>query len=230
MQTLDPLPVQLASMDTETVLRLLRLASTALKRGEHLDKRLSCWIWGLLGRLPDVGTMGSEEVSVVRDLGKRAVWVRGGFSDRGLPKWMEGFGAQEEEDEEAHPVNADIEGTAAGLVLSTARHQPFDTIPQSVALDVGDLPRAANPAVMPEVLSNTLEAAKARLLARYSEESDPLAVPRVSFAGALSNGVVTPRTEPDENTCATLDMIITVVGEQYGQRDLLRYRGEWDDG
>lgn len=35
-------------------------------------------------------------------------------------------------------------------------------------------------------------------------------------------------TVPDENTKATLDMIITVVGELYGQRDLLQYRDDME--
>jgi len=41
-----------------------------------------------------------------------------------------------------------------------------------------------------------------------------------------------PREETDEemrrNTRATVDMIITVVGEVYGQRDLLEFREVWE--
>lgn len=33
---------------------------------------------------------------------------------------------------------------------------------------------------------------------------------------------------PDENTLATLDMIITIAGELYRQRDLLLHRSEWE--
>ncbi len=31
------------------------------------------------------------------------------------------------------------------------------------------------------------------------------------------------------NAKATVDMIITVAGEMYGQRDLLEFRGQWED-
>jgi hypothetical protein len=32
---------------------------------------------------------------------------------------------------------------------------------------------------------------------------------------------------PNKNTCATIDMIVTIVGELYGQRDLLEFRDSW---
>ena len=79
MQVQHPSPVQLAVMDTETILELLRLVTTMLKRRRNMDERLSAWIWGLLGRLDDVGTLSSEEVCVVRELGKRVLWVMRGF-------------------------------------------------------------------------------------------------------------------------------------------------------
>ena len=37
----------------------------------------------------------------------------------------------------------------------------------------------------------------------------------------------TPLTESDWNTRATIDMILTVVAECYGQRDLLEFREAW---
>ena len=79
MQLQRPSPVQLTAMDTDTVLQLLRLVIAMLKRRRNIDERFSAWIWGLLGRLDDVGTLSSEEVCVVRELGKRVIWVMRGF-------------------------------------------------------------------------------------------------------------------------------------------------------
>lgn len=130
-------------MDTETVLRLLRMCNSKLKRRRNIERRLSTWIWSLLARLPDVGTLGGEEVFVVRDLGKRAVWVGLGWQDDAVAKATE---AQYEDGEE------------------------------------GDV------------------------------------------AVVASDGVITA----DENTLATLCMILTIAGELYGQRDLLEFRQRWD--
>ena len=81
MQHQHPSPVQLAVMSAGTALQLLRLVTTLLRRRRNVDERLSAWIWGLLGRLDDVGMLSSDEVCVIRDLGKRAIWVMEGFKN-----------------------------------------------------------------------------------------------------------------------------------------------------
>jgi len=55
--------------------------------------------------------------------------------------------------------------------------------------------------------ASELEAAKARMLGRLEGEEDQV---------------------PDANTLATLDLIITVAGEFYGQKDLLQSRLPWE--
>ncbi|KAB5562866.1 hypothetical protein GE09DRAFT_1110073 [Coniochaeta sp. 2T2.1] len=73
----DPLPAQVAAMDKVSVLRLLRviLGGKFFRRGCVLRRRTSQWIWALLARLPDRGELDSDEIGVVRELGKRAVAV-----------------------------------------------------------------------------------------------------------------------------------------------------------
>lgn len=69
---------QLAMMDRTTSLKLLRLLTNdklAMGGSTIPSERLSRWIWGVLARLPDSGELNSEEIGLVRDLGKRAVWL-----------------------------------------------------------------------------------------------------------------------------------------------------------
>ena len=69
---------QLARMDRATSLKLLRLLTNdklAMGGNTIPSERLSRWIWGVLARLPDSGELNSEEIGLVRDLGKRAVWL-----------------------------------------------------------------------------------------------------------------------------------------------------------
>ena len=123
-----PHPTQLSQMDTATILRLLKLLDGSLEQcaneSKNIGMEMSCWIWGLLGRLEGVGQLDSTEVGTVRDLGKTAVWV--------------GY-----------------------------RYRKMETETSEV---------------------------------------------------------------PDANTLATLDLIITVAGELYGQRDLLQSRLTWEKG
>jgi hypothetical protein len=76
----DPQMVQLACMDETSVLAVLALLGRSL--GETVKyqniaqiKRTGAWVWGLLARCREVGQLGSEEVSEIRDLGKRAAKI-----------------------------------------------------------------------------------------------------------------------------------------------------------
>lgn len=73
----EPLAAQVAAMDKASALRLLRVAMGAkfFRRGCALRARTSRWLWALLARLPDAGQMDSDDVALVRELGKRAVLV-----------------------------------------------------------------------------------------------------------------------------------------------------------
>jgi len=65
--------------------------------------------------------------------------------------------------------------------------------------------------------ANKLAAAKERIKARLEET-----------VGAV-HGIDDEASEAEDVTLATLDMILTVVGEFYGQRDLLEFRDLWDE-
>lgn len=83
LRNTDPLPAQIASMDKESVLRVLRilLSGRFLRRGAELHERTSRWIWALLARLPPPGELTHVEVAWVRDLGRRAVLLSQSLAD-----------------------------------------------------------------------------------------------------------------------------------------------------
>lgn len=119
----EPKPAQLAGMDKATVLRLLQMVggrkggvlgvgSLINEEGGDVRKRVSAWVWGLLARLPGRGELVSEEVGIVRELGKRAVWVGveiKGVDMGGLEQQM-GEGAEENESEGEEVVDVEVEG------------------------------------------------------------------------------------------------------------------------
>jgi hypothetical protein len=78
-----------------------------------------------------------------------------------------------------------------------------------------------------------LEIVKARLLGRLAKQELEFSVnlePEIMVEPEVELTSTKTPTEPEAlkwNTKATVDMIITVVGEVYGQRDLLEFRSIW---
>ncbi|TAQ88577.1 hypothetical protein B7494_g3104 [Chlorociboria aeruginascens] len=97
MKTVDPLPAQVASMDRETVLKLLSLLTqgSALARGVEVEMGVSRWLWALLAKAPDRGELASEEIGIIRELGKKAVLIGVGLQKRN--DWEEGINEVEAE-------------------------------------------------------------------------------------------------------------------------------------
>ncbi|PMD14447.1 hypothetical protein NA56DRAFT_694090 [Hyaloscypha hepaticicola] len=263
MRFVDPLPAQIASMDKHTVLRLLGLISggTLLKRGAEIEVCVSRWLWSLLARLPERGELTSEEIGVVRDLGKKAVLIGVGLCEK--KTWEEGMREVEKDfDEEEHEelpgivddkeieldsehdavsfqdtennaefleanIGDDVAFIGPQLVGGTDDDANMDIEkdgPAEVHLkDAGELLWPESPED-PEVLA----AARARILARLDQEQSDVSIVEDSEQAKIQQAK-DERAHALWNTKATVDMIITIAGEIYGQRDLLEFRGTWDD-
>jgi hypothetical protein len=253
LRATDPLPAQLSAMNQVTVLRLIRLVTKNgfLKRDKVLDQRVSGWVWALLGRVEDVGVMGSEDVGVIRELGKRAVWVVEGLKER------EGRGVvADTEDIQEHELDEEVEECAdvddareEGEALDSDKPGPilgeentlyknvdrenyqFTSAPEYEELEEGEVSSSlesdSNEAPA-KVAADELAAAKARLMARVStaEHGSPT-VNRTEGDHNVKEEALPEEREYQErlsNLRGTLNMILTVVGEIFGQRDLLEHR------
>lgn len=216
-----------------------------------MDVRISRWIWSLLARLPERGELSSEEIGVVRELGKKAVLVGVGMLEK--EEWSEGIGEVERafdgdggEDEGRENAEADVineeeialdfdEKAGEANILN-----PGLTMQQEANLTSETL---ANPDSLPDALA----AAKARILANLPADPEtaiysaghglgfePVQEPIIGPVQPKNGEVEDGEDEEDAfdaktNTKATVDMILTVAGEVYGQRDLLEFRGQWGD-
>ncbi|KAL2198483.1 hypothetical protein P885DRAFT_32651 [Corynascus similis CBS 632.67] len=250
----DPLPVQVAALDRQSVLKLLRviLGGKFIRRGYELRERTSRWIWALLARLPDRGEMDYAEVGWVRELGKRAVLMMVSMAqmealkeevDGDLEGEINEGGDDDEEGEEfvgEMVVNEDGEGGVVGPVLtepklpanSAAEQKNNNNEDQDGEMDMDIDDGEVTDDDQPTTAGNKdieadIAAAKARLLARLEES--PGAQQEDKLPASADTVIDGKSSIPDEghtqaNIRATLNMILTVAGEFYGQRDLLEFR------
>ncbi|KAJ0327112.1 hypothetical protein COL5a_006289 [Colletotrichum fioriniae] len=272
----DPLPAQLASMDKEGVLRVLRVllgGGAFLRRGSEMRERTSRWLWALLARLPERGEMNHVEVGWVRDLGRRAVLMMQSLADMAaLRDALEGEGMdlgvndavdESSDDEEAlremevderdgdgETSGAETAGGKVGVQLQEDVAIPKDSAgdgevkdgeiddgddQKSEPMDVSEDGEIDEGEVVEEepAPAETLEEARARLLAQI----DTAAAVEDAPSEAPSEEPIAEEAVQNEDDCevsdqlrarmnmrATLNMILTVAGEFYGQRDLLEFR------
>lgn len=234
----------------------LAVLETLLTSGNLLKRRsIGAWAWGLLAKCRDVGQMGSEEVGVLRDLGKKA---RGIF--RGIMAGIEDEeGVEEEEDEmndedrqegEDDEVVAECEDPGSNEFV-TSNHEDSESSHSTENKPILDHNGTKNTEISPSLSSESsdpLAAARQRLLDSLKPSSPDAYGSKTTADQGTSYGIeeqkqhdTADKTDDegdqqdtgDDDTGlmirATLDMIITIVGEFYGQRDLLDGRLLWGE-
>ncbi|TVY45903.1 hypothetical protein LSUB1_G000481 [Lachnellula subtilissima] len=256
MRQVDPLPAQIASMDKGTILRLLGLLTggTLLQRGSEVNVGVSRWAWSLLARLPERGELTSEEIGIVRELGKKAVLVGMGLKeDADLDEGLNAVDPQANDDvddgevldsAEDQEVDLDVGKDLDRLCGEGATSPSIPVLPNAIdgdtySVDDSSAPQslvASTQTVNLEASLDTPSLEKTSQAEEASEFSEELAAAKARLLGNLKTAEESS-TEKSEgasagkskwNTRATVDMIITVAGEAYGQRDLLEFRRAWD--
>lgn len=204
----DPQMVQLACMDSSSVLGVLGILARNLSENVRSGstecvRRIGAWSWGLLGKCREIGELATEDVGVIRDLGKRAVKISQKVREEEHSRSMA-------EDASEWEIGEDEQLEDAALQEETGQEAP----PQVPVPDGGD-------SDMSDVAdqSDELEAAKARLQVQLQDKVE----------SEMTGETKEEDAEGDlaQQTRAMLDMIITVVGELFGQRDLLDAREVW---
>jgi len=75
----SPNGLQLAELDYESTFEMLaeatQLVQEPASRSTIQIQRLGAWVWALLAKVEELGTLSSEEVGFVRELGKAAIEV-----------------------------------------------------------------------------------------------------------------------------------------------------------
>ncbi|OKL60704.1 hypothetical protein UA08_04254 [Talaromyces atroroseus] len=259
--TSEPQMAQLACMDMETVLGILRLlGSVMIKCVKDNDssqlRRIGAWAWGLLGRCRDVGELGSEEVGELRVFGRKAANILNRLN-RKKPPLIRHAVAEYHSDIKVSGVDEetmDIQKEEPSQMQETAAAET-----EAGGLNGESAMLTVENVEADEQQANTdLETAKFRLRARLFsddeeieiQESEEEKAERVRRNTSSPLGASPSEEKGDDEACERytisksplpqgaeagrdqasifLDMIITIVGEFYGQKDLLQQRDVWE--
>ena len=252
-----PSMVLLAQLTQESVINGLEVVGS-LVTFSHLSgdrsKNIGAWAWCLLGRCRGVGQMCSEEVGVLRQVGKQAVWllrrISAGEMIGGDEDEMDAdVGEDEVENGEVEEGDGGEECVVDGAESPDAMdaddtYSPsFDPILQNTSRQNGNSETHS-----PTTNSDTdVAKAKQRILDSLGTNQPPDTNPSNNEDGVQNRtptlypvtetnpngrGNLTESASPDEKKAtmiATLDMLVTIIGECYGQRDLLGGRLLWDE-
>lgn len=230
----DPVPGELVAMSTVDAFSVLKLVTKRLKKYQNITSRMSAWIMSILARL-DEKLMNADDMYLVRKLGQKATWIRVCF-DEHMKHLCNGFeGTSESESEETDEDRGGYEeGPVRGRQQGNnikSRRRNTSSLSQYRAPEPELEPQ---PETEPKIEDSPLktaaearlgsypavEAARLRLLEKLDHDCEDDPSVKIGKVGTLDL--------PDVNTIATLDMIITIAGEVYGQRDLLEGRLDWE--
>lgn len=246
-----PTPKELWGIDQQTVLRLLKWLTQRMSEiAKHKNGRCwSQWLWGLLVRLDDCLT--ADETSIVRELGKRCLIIRERMATslqggRIPDDQKEEEEAEYDEDEEGNEGVRELNTVQAGdTVAAAATQQPEQTLDSPTTPKVEEVVKSevtpergvtleSIPLLQVEKPAETKEAGGLELASRLRATLQSMRN-RKAQEGPLQSGqehqskpnalvLQTSDTLSQSDTFAVLDMVISLVGDFYGQKDLLSDR------
>lgn len=219
-----PLPAQLASLDSPSILRLLKLVEGQLEncRKTNIPNNLGLWAWSLLAKLDDVGLLQTREVGVVRDLAKMAIWVR-------MMHHKAKYGRSNDPDYDhldAYPEENAAQHDQGELV---GADQPDATEAGALEADSNEVEVEAQ--IKEEITAQDKQEIDAMDLGSEGQLLDAIAAKKRELqieAETREKKEQEQEEFPNTNTCVTIDMLVTVASEFYGQKDLLVGRLPWE--
>lgn len=203
----SPIPAYLFALSQDDVIRGLdRLGLVLIERNlvaASAVANLGGWTWALLVQCREIGQMSSEEVSVLRVLAKKALRM-GGKLRRAVLRPKEPEQAENADQDDGDGEEYVDEGIVGAL-------SEADDGAERQGTDV-EGPAPSNDA--------TAKASHQELLDTLDSNGNP-------GTGQDSSSVATEDPDTKSRAIALLDIIVTIVGERYGQRDLLEQRAAW---
>lgn len=250
---IPPTSSKLSTVDQRGVISALRVLEANLSwKNLQKSEYMGAWAWSLLAKCREVGMMPSEEVAVLRDLGKRARKLvhelHAGSNNQKHDETIND-GAVELDYDEYPSLDQDNSYVAESGPEPGLLHREGE---QNLAYGNGLTGRKSdektidyvtNATQYPQRIGTPLIAVKNQLHDAYTNQNNDIVQqppsPRTPTSppssrspkneGAHAEFMTEPAVPLTVSISCTLDMIITIIGEFYGQRDLLDGREVWGE-
>lgn len=255
----SPTPSFLWKMDQYTVLKGFKYMVDLLKVGSDTPIEQTQWIYGLLLRCSEV--MTPDEVYIVRELGKKAILVQkklamsnclsGNKKDPSTPITVPEQEVQSMNNTEDNAENGehgeDGEKLLGEIEAEGVKVKDGNDIDPNMPLQASEVSdNRLAPAVESHESPVEVQADPDAPADEEPSSHDPSFKPEAHDPESVANQRLTKRRKnrkakngnynyvPSPNTLSTLDMIISIVGDFFGQRDLLEERkyhtlgGSWE--
>ncbi|OJD34020.1 snare complex subunit vam7 protein [Diplodia corticola] len=217
---MPPHPVQVAQMDSYCVLKLLDILKRKLECFKDVEESISLWIFALLARLCEVIPIHCDEASIVREMALRALMVRVTFTGEHIAELEDKVPQYYAEDRDFFQhVDADPrqgkkkeeEDGDAALKKALAQKKELLTKKEELKKRVAEMPRMVSKreafGMSPRASSSSDEEEEESI--QEQEKND--------------------KPNPNANTRTTLNMILAVACDVFGQKDLSKYLEVWGE-
>ncbi|KAF2625943.1 hypothetical protein BU25DRAFT_412188 [Macroventuria anomochaeta] len=213
-----PTRTQISQLNENNIRRGLEYCVYAMDRFDTISSQKSCWIWALLALSSDVGTLDSQKMSHIRDLGNKAGELsanlhsdlkrqnRGAEDD--LLRTDPAAGGQDDEaeadettfcdaSEDDHSsetgyvhsgVNEHLDSTSEITLNKSRSGTRNDVQHQAISLGTSDIPTSLDGSTNTDTNDDILERARARLLAQLGDNLVQAGIP----ASALNTDETRP--------------------------------------
>ncbi|KAF3004141.1 hypothetical protein E8E13_005103 [Curvularia kusanoi] len=196
-----PSMAQVFQLDERSIRRGLEYCAHAMDRFDTISPQKSCWIWTLLALSGDVGTMDSEKISCIRELGNKAGEIRNNLirdqnkmsEDRSIYRDL--AGDENERTEPSRPdtrdASEDKEDLDSGYVRSDKKaSEPETSLKKAILPRQGDAPLCTPSSIPssgscdndersnPAMNDTALKQARARLLAQLGDNLVQTGMPK----------------------------------------------------
>lgn len=234
-----PHPVQVAQMDSYCVLQLLDILKRKLECFKDVEENISIWMFALLARLAEVIPIYCDDASIVREMALRALMVRVTFTGEHVPELEDKVPQYYNEDKDFFDhVDADPRQgkKQQGKEMKVKAESSFESaaVKKEESVGIEDLRK-----VLQEQKDLILR--KEALMKRVGD-MPPWESKRVAFgleprdtSDSEDEEEFEPPLEqstvpnPNANTRTTLDMILAVACDVFGQKDLSKYMEIWGE-
>ncbi|KAI5801506.1 hypothetical protein DFH27DRAFT_556998 [Peziza echinospora] len=235
----SPTPKFLWRMDQHMILKGFKINMDLIKIGTDTPVEQTRWIYGMLLRCSD--TMTADEQYIVRDLGKRAIHVQKKLEKSNClseKKPSENDDSKQQQVVEATDLHNNNHDQEDGEVLEQGNLAPTSHVGTSRIDSQPDGPSSAanGSGIEPGNEKNIESAEPSQTQAEKNLDTDAIPVETAKPTGTGDTSKTQKRRKnralkdgnydytPSANTLGTLDMIISIVGDFFGQRDLLEER------